>query len=213
MAEFSPARQVLTAGAGITLTDGGAGSTVTVAQPNLPTYANGTYLNSGFGQPIFPGGYASGVMHLGPLYLPSSRSIDRIAANVGNYTAGTLRLGAYTLADGVFARLFDAGTIDLTTARAGKEIVVNQTLPSGWVWLAALYEGVTIGSGNGVVRNTSTHTSWPFCGFAPNNLNYSGISGFSFSGVTTGSLPATQTITPASPEMTNVHTVVAVRLA
>lgn len=202
----------LTAGAGITITDAGAGSTVTVTQAGLwnPTISAGGYIaaNSGQNGTFSP---ASGNLYLSPMFLSSSITVDRIGVKGGLYTAGTLRLGAYSFSGSTFTRLFDAGTIDLTTSNTGKEITISQTVGPGWVFLAALVENATVGSGSIVQFNAQTFFS-PLPGPVPSSLNFQRC-GYTFGSISAGSLPATQSLTLSAPETTNIVPQIALRIA
>jgi hypothetical protein len=74
-----------------------------------------------------------------PFYVTGTRAFDRIAFRTGSTFSGTgtIRLGVYNNSGGKPSTvLFDAGTVSATAASTTYTITINQTLNSGWYWLA-----------------------------------------------------------------------------
>lgn len=81
-----------------------------------------------------------------PIYLPTSTTFDRIAAQTASSFSGTatLRLGIFN-ADTSTGKpstvVLDAGTVSCTAASTVYAITISQTLTAGWYWLAAVTQG------------------------------------------------------------------------
>ena len=123
-----------------------------------------------------------------PIFINGSTTFDRIAirATSGFSGSATVRLGIYEDTAGIPSTLIlDAGTVNPTTANATFQIIINQTLETGFYWLAfCQQETAPAGSGySGNAASTINGNLLIFSGgtVAPtSNL----ISGYSQSSVT-----------------------------
>lgn len=91
-----------------------------------------------------------------PIYLTGSVTFDRIACRTGATFAGTatVRLGIYNNSAGKPSTvLLDAGTISAIAANTTYTITINQTLNSGWYWLA--FNSQTNATTNNYASSTS----------------------------------------------------------
>lgn len=123
-----------------------------------------------------------------PYLLRRRARFDRIGVvHVNTQSAHFARLGIYgSTADAPGALVLDAGTIDLSTAPAFKEITINQTLAPGLYWLAAVKQGGSQASeGMG-----STHPL-PFA--LPVTTGGSAVGGAYYEDGVSGALPANAT--------------------
>ena len=141
-----------------------------------------------------------------PFYSDTAMPIDRIGLRVTTLQAlGVIRIGAHAMMTSGLpgALLFTAGTVDASTT-GDKQITVTQTLPAGWCFLTALFEGAS-GIATQVHNAASGFGSFalPWNGdFAP---NFSACSGWLKTGVATGSLPTPfPTVASASDEVNSV---------
>lgn len=120
-------------------------------------------------------------MTLVPFALSVSTTFTRIGIFVNTASSGaTVRLGIYNSTNGIpSSRLLDAGTVATTSSSTLTLITINQTLPAGLYWLAAVNQGTAVSScqikGGGHVPNV------PFFGSPANGtargLQVTGVSG------------------------------------
>lgn len=81
-----------------------------------------------------------------PIYIDQTTTVDRIAIRTANTFAGTatVRLGIYNN-DATTGQpstvLLDAGTVSATVASTNYEITINQTLTTGFYWVAMAQQG------------------------------------------------------------------------
>lgn len=81
-----------------------------------------------------------------PIYIDQTTTVDRIAIRTANTFAGTatVRLGIYNN-DATTGQpstvLLDAGTVSATAASTNYEITINQTLTTGFYWVAMAQQG------------------------------------------------------------------------
>jgi hypothetical protein len=74
-----------------------------------------------------------------PIYITGTRAFDRIAIRTSTtfVGTGTIRLGVYNNSGGIPTTvLFDAGTVSATAGATTYTITINETINSGWYWLA-----------------------------------------------------------------------------
>jgi hypothetical protein len=197
--------RTLTAGTGITLTDGGAGSTVTVAAQPMTYVGNvaGLFYCPTMSQSGNPIGNTSthGLALAVPIGLRSG-TLDRIGCHhLSVVTANeSARFGIYNDNGNGYpgSLLLDAGTIDFGTASGGKYITISQTVTAGLYWLVAARQG-SAGSansqwqcyGNTAARNVAT----PYVGIGVDGTdNNRDRWGYATTGLT-GSLPSSWTST------------------
>jgi hypothetical protein len=98
---------------------------------------SGTYRRTPYGgNANFP--MSPNVTYYTPIFISSSTTYDRIACRTGTFsTANTVRLGIYNDNNGVPSTLLlDAGTVSATAANTDYLITINQTLNTGFYWLA-----------------------------------------------------------------------------
>jgi hypothetical protein len=104
------------------------------------------YMNSGGPYAVRSNAAALNLVHYVPIYMVTG-TLDRIAQqHLGSPTASeVLRMGIYTDTGEGWpnALVVDAGTIDLSTAAAKKEITISQAVTSGLYWLALVRQGPT----------------------------------------------------------------------
>jgi hypothetical protein len=123
-----------------------------------------------------------------PIYVTRTTSFDRIGITHAATTAGAgsvVRLGIYNSTNDLPSTLvLDAGTVDLTTAAAYKEVTISpsQSLSVGVYWLAAVAQvtsgSPTFGTGNPIMP-------------VPSSTNT--FAGSKFEAGVSGTLPATAT--------------------
>lgn len=81
-----------------------------------------------------------------PIYIDQTTTVDRITIRTANTFAGTatVRLGIYNN-DATTGQpstvLLDAGTVSATAASTNYEITINQTLTTGFYWVAMAQQG------------------------------------------------------------------------
>lgn len=213
------AERALTAGAGITLTDGGANSTATVATGHKKVMATGRYLfiEGASNATSATAAVTNGRMLVGAVLVVQSCTIDRISFEVVTTPGGAgsvTRAGIYNSdANGLpSSLLLDAGTADTTTTGI-KEITVSQALTPGLYWVTAVNQGAATPAAT--LRYVNFTTASGGAGITPwligtwSSFN-SWVSGQCFevnSGVT-GALPSSPTFT-----VTNTPILVGLRLA
>jgi hypothetical protein len=123
-----------------------------------------------------------------PIYITRTTSFDRIGITHAATPAGAgsvVRLGIYNSTNDLPSTLvLDAGTVDLTTAAAYKEVTISpaQSLSVGVYWLAAVAQ-ITSGSPTFV-------TGTPIMPVPSNNNTFAGAK---FEASVTSTLPATAT--------------------
>lgn len=115
------------------------------AGANWPGGVSGEYIIfGGVGVAISSGSMPEGRLCATPYWAPRAISFSSfsIAVVTTPGSAGSIvRIGAYNDDNGLpGSLLFDAGTVDSTTTGT-KEILINQTLPAGRFWLAAVIQG------------------------------------------------------------------------
>jgi hypothetical protein len=160
--------RTLTAGTGITLTDEGAGSTVTVAATggSLDGFTgnrSGVWyiplanVVSAFSATAGTHGQAVAM----PILLRAG-TLDRIAVNHNNTVTAneTARLGIYSDDGNGYpgTLLLDAGTVDLGTATALKPITISQVVTTGIYWLVVARQG-TAGTATAQLVNYGTSST------------------------------------------------------
>jgi hypothetical protein len=133
-------------------------------------------------------GLTSNRLFYAPIYITRTTSFDRIGITHAATTAGAgsvVRLGIYNSTNDLPSTLvLDAGTIDLTTAAAYKEVTISpaQSLSVGVYWLAAVAQ-ITSGSPTFATGNL----------IMPVPSNNNTFTGTKFEAGVTGALPATAT--------------------
>jgi hypothetical protein len=136
-----------------------------------------------------------------PIFINSSTTFDRIAIRaVSGFTGtATVRLGIYTDSAGIPNTLvLDAGTVSATVANATFQITINQTLSTGFYWLAMCQQGTApsagVYSGNSATASTGNLLIFSGGSVAPtSNL----IAGYSQSSVT-GAFANAGTLAPVT---------------
>jgi hypothetical protein len=105
-----------------------------------------------------------------PLYIPQTLTFDQIAIRVTTAATagGVIRLGIYENNVNAPGELIvDAGTVD-STATGSLTVTISQTLPQGYVWLAAVSQVATASinrydaSGAGTLRLPSDNAGATF---------------------------------------------------
>jgi hypothetical protein len=165
------------------------------ANPWQITYRSGYFYESTTGGTINTSQFTRNRLHVQPLFINQSITIDRIGAEcTAAVASSTYRLGIYSAnSNGVPTSLIlDAGTID-TSSTGLKTITINQTLNAGFYYLAFIYQGgVSLATMRAINANTG---------------NYSPVAGTSMAGSTyytsfiedgfTGAMPSTMNPSPA----------------
>ena len=161
--------------------------------PKVP-YKTGRY----YGNPFATGGSNgfdstsySGKIQLIPTVIHTSQLFSHISIYVTTLIAAkTIRLGIYSDNNGVpGSLLYDAGTTSFATTGI-KDVVLNQTLPPGYYWLAFITDATATG-----VCAWSAMTQTGIFGCTDISINY-GVSGY-YGTQAYGTLPTTlPTLTP-----------------
>ena len=134
-----------------------------------------------------------------PIFINGSTTFDRIAirATSGFSGSATVRLGIYADTAGIPSTLIlDAGTVNPTLANATFQITINETLATGFYWLAFCQQGTapTGSAFSGNVSSTATPNLLIFSGGtgAPTSAHITGYSQSSVTGAfaNAGSLTA-----------------------
>jgi hypothetical protein len=189
-------------------------STTTAATPNAVKTAYDSSLVKGLFLPYQSGFYYRTLLntigivtpthettYYTPIFINGSNDYDRIALRAVSGFSGTatVRLGIYADTSGIPSTLvLDAGTVSATAANATYQITINQTLSTGFYWLAFCQQGTapTTGSYSGNAASTINGNLSIFSGGtgAPtSNL----ISGYTQSSVT-GAFANAGTLTAAT---------------
>jgi len=127
-------------------------STTTAATPNAVKTAYDSSLVKGLFLPYQSGFYYRTLLntigivtpthettYYTPIFINGSNNYDRIALRTvsGFVGTATVRLGIYADTSGIPSTLvLDAGTVSATSANATFQITINQTLATGFYWLA-----------------------------------------------------------------------------
>jgi len=134
-----------------------------------------------------------------PIFINGSNNYDRITLRTASGFIGTatVRLGIYADTSGLPSTLvLDAGTVSATSANATFQITIDQTLTTGFYWLAFCQQS-TAPSGSAYVGNTASAINGNLSLFttgtgAPSGNLYSGYTESSITGAfaTAGTLTA-----------------------
>jgi hypothetical protein len=176
-------------------------STTTAATPNAVKTAYDSSLVKGVSLPYQSGFYyrtphqaltiatpSHQTTYYTPIFINGSNNFDRITLRAvsGFVGTATVRLGIYADSSGLPSTLIlDAGTVSVTSANATFQITINETLATGFYWLAFCQQGTapTTAAYSGNSATASTGNPLIFSGgtVAPtSNL----IAGYSQSSVT-----------------------------
>jgi hypothetical protein len=123
-----------------------------------------------------------------PIFINGSNNYDRITLRTASGFSGTatVRLGIYADTSGLPSTLvLDAGTVSATSANATFQITIDQTLTTGFYWLAFCQQS-TAPAGPAYVGNTASPSNGNLSLFTTGTGSPSGnlISGYSESSIT-----------------------------
>lgn len=145
--------RVLTAGAGITITDGGAGGAVTLAQSSVLFGAvpqSGKFARMPLSQSTGgnTGTFANGTVFCTPFVVSGSGTLDRIGirTQAGGSSGSVHRLGIYA-DNGLYypsTLVVDAGTVGTTGNFADAMITISVAVTPGLYWLACVQQGAPV---------------------------------------------------------------------
>jgi hypothetical protein len=126
------------------------------------------------------------VLYYTPIFISQTTTLDRLAIFTGATFSGssTVRVGIYNDTNGQPSTLLlDAGTVAPVAASAGYTITINQTLSTGFYWLAFCQQGTapTASIYGGAASSTSQGGNLLF---AATTVNGTLITGFNQTGVT-----------------------------
>ena len=176
-------------------------STTTAATPNAVKTAydslpNLTKISGQYYRTPVPINSAQNTTHnrmfLSPIFFNKTTSLDRIGSVSSGSFAGTstVRFGIYSDLNGFPNTLvLDAGTATFTAASQGQQITINQSVNTGFYWLAFCQQGTAPGIGQylGVTGNAATVNYLINGSISLGGLPYQG---YEISSIT-GSLPST----------------------
>jgi hypothetical protein len=118
-----------------------------------------------------------------PVFIPATGSYDRLQIRAGasfNGTA-TARLGIYSDTNGQPATLIlDAGTVSVTAASTNYTITINQSLTSGWYWLAT---GVQATATNTSLATTASSIPATSLGLPRDSVTANAFGGYYVDGI------------------------------
>lgn len=152
------------------------------------------YLDFVSGQYYRPQGSQTGaatatlnVVYYSQIFIPRTTTFDRIAIKSGSNFSGTgvVRLGIYATSNGKPSTLIaDYGTVSVTALSTVYTITINQTLPTGFYWLAAVMQtAATTSTFSGNAGNIAAYQNYQNLPYDPTMGTGSVITGYNQAGV------------------------------
>ena len=185
----------MTAGAGITITDAGAGSTVTVAAPQFGV-TSADILTSACSTAAAYTNFTQNRLHYVPVWLPTG-TVDRIGSEITGAGTDSHRWGIYQNVNGR-----PSGSALLDVAYSGSQGVILGTaslsVSAGIYWLAYVHQG-TLHSCLNIVSTNAQGTAFSPLHFATPtesaSVLFRRVAGFYDSQTVSGSLPSVGSLT------------------